>query len=166
MPFFIDTARIPRLSIICPDRDGHPQENDNILFGCRYNGFLGAYSTNNRGVEVQMMRRFCRDSFILEKYEKLASATDNTFGNYINEICQGVKSRGTFNDIENVTLFDMVHVSSRSFQFDNVDIWLNHSNLKLPGKKFEYFLTEREHECVSQMYTFIFGQNIIVPNSC
>ena len=60
----------------------------------------------------------------------------------------------------------MVRISSRTFQFDNVDIWLNHSNLELPGKKFEYFLTEREHECVSQMYTFVLDQNIIVPNSC
>ena len=60
----------------------------------------------------------------------------------------------------------MVRVSSRSFQFDNVDIWLNHSDLEFPGKKFEYFLTEREHECVSQMYAFVLGQNIIVPNSC
>ena len=59
----------------------------------------------------------------------------------------------------------MVRVSSRSFQFDNVDIWLNHSDLGLPGKKSEYFLTEREHECVSQMYAFVLGQNIIVPNS-
>ena len=67
---------------------------------------------------------------------------------------------------ELVTSFDMVRVSSRTFQFDNVDIWLNHSNLELPGKKFEYFLTERKHECVSQMYTFVLGQNIIVPNSC
>ena len=82
---------------------------------------LGAYSTNNQDVEVQMMRRFCRDSFILQKYEKFASATDNTFDISINEICQGVKSRGTLKDIENVTSFDMVRVSS-TFQFDNVDI--------------------------------------------
>ena len=108
------------------------------------------------------MRRFCRDSFILQKYEKFASATDNMFDISINEICQGVKSRGTLKDIENVTLFDMVSVSSRSFQFDNVDIWLNHYNLELSGKKFEYFLTDREHECVSQMYAFVLGQNIIV----
>ena len=47
-----------------------------------------------------------------------------------------------------------------------MDTWLNHSNLELPGKKFEDFLTEREHECVSQMYAFVLGQNIIVPNSC
>ena len=84
----------------------------------------------------------------------------------INEICQGVKSKGTLKDIENVISLDMVRVSSRSFQFDNVDIWLNHSDLEFPGEKFEYFLTEREHECVSQMYAFVLGQNIIVPNSC
>ena len=110
IPFFIDTSRIPRLSITCPGRDGYHQENDNILFGCRCNGLLGAYSTNNRGVEVQMMRRFCRDSFILQKYEKFASATNNTFDISINEICQGVKSRGTLKDIENVTSFDMARV--------------------------------------------------------
>ena len=71
---------------------------------------------------MQMMRRFCRDSFILQKYGKFASAIDNTFDISINKICQGVKSRGTLKDIENVTLFDMVRVSSRSFQFDNVHI--------------------------------------------
>ena len=60
----------------------------------------------------------------------------------------------------------MVRVSPRTFHLDNVDIWLNNSNLELLGKKFENFLTEREHECVSQMYTFVLGQNIIVPNSC
>ena len=103
----------------------------------------------------------------MQKYEKFASDRDNTFDISINEICQGVKSRaGTLKDIENVTSFDMVRVSSRTFLFDNVDIWLNHSNLELPGKTFEYFLTEREHECVSQMYTFVLGQNILVPNSC
>ena len=59
-----------------------------------------------------------------------------------------------------------MRVSSRTFQFDNVDICLNHSNLELPEKTFEYFLLEREHECVSQMYKFVFGRNIIVPNSC
>ena len=112
---------------------------------------------------MQMMRQFCRDSFILQKYEKFASATDNTFDISINKICHGVKSKETLKDIENVTSFDMVRVSSRTFQFDNVDIWLNHSNLELPRKKFEYFLTEREHECVSQMYRFVLGQNIIVP---
>ena len=69
-----------------------------------------------------MMRRFCRDSFIQQKYEKLASATDNTFDISINEICHSVKSKETLKDIENVTSFDMVHVSSRTFQFDNVDI--------------------------------------------
>ena len=102
----------------------------------------------------------------MQKYEKFASATDNTFDISINEICQGVKSRGTLKDIENVTSFDMVRVSFHVSQLDNVDIWLNHSNLELPGKKFKYFLTEREHECVSQMYTFVLGQNIIVPNGC
>ena len=83
---------------------------------------LEAYSTNNRGVEVQMMRRFCRDSFILQKFEKFASATDNAFDISINEICQGVKSRRTLKDIENIISFDMVRVSSGTFQFDNVDI--------------------------------------------
>ena len=57
-------------------------------------------------------------------------------------------------------------VSSRLFQFDNVDIWLNYSNIELYGKKFEYFLTEWEHECVSQMYAFAFGQIIVIPNNC
>ena len=72
---------------------------------------------------MQMMRRFCRDSFILQKYEKFASATDNTFDISIKEICQGVKSKETLNDIENVTSFDIARVSSRSFEFGNVDIW-------------------------------------------
>ena len=82
---------------------------------------------------------------MLQKYEKFASATDNTFDISINETCEGVKSRETLQDIENVTSFGMVRVSSRTFQFDNVDIWLHHSNLELPGKKFEYFLTKRKH---------------------
>ena len=64
-----------------------PPGEDNVLFGCRYNGLLGAYSTNNRGVEVQMMRRFSRDSSISQKYEKFASAADNTFDISVNEIC-------------------------------------------------------------------------------
>ena len=59
---------------------------------------------------MQMMRRFCRDSFILQKYEKFASTTNNTFDISINEICQGVKSRGTLKDIKNVTSFDMARV--------------------------------------------------------
>ena len=29
--FLIGTSRLPHLSIVCPGRDGHPQENDNIL---------------------------------------------------------------------------------------------------------------------------------------
>ena len=59
---------------------------------------------------MQMMRRFCRDSFILQKYEEFASAIDNTFDISVNEICQGAKSRGTLKDIENVTSFDIVRV--------------------------------------------------------
>ena len=114
---------------------------------------------------MQMMRRFCRDSFILQKYEKFANATDNTFGISINEICRSVKSRKSLKHNENVTWFDKVRVSSRSFEFDNVDIWLNHYNFELRGKNFKYFLTEREHKCVSQMYAFAFGQNITVPKS-
>ena len=76
-----------RLSIICPGQDGHPQESDNILFGCKYNGLLGAYSKSNRGVEGLMMRQFSGDSFILQKYEKLTSATDNTFDISVDKIC-------------------------------------------------------------------------------
>ena len=88
---------------------------------------------------MQMMRRFCRDSFILQKYEKLASTTDNTFDISINDIYQGVKSRGTLKDIENVRSFDMVRVTSRSFRFDNVDIWLTIPTLSYPGKSLIIF---------------------------
>ena len=52
-------------------------------------------------------------------------------------------------DIQNVTSFDMVQVSSRLFQFVNVDILLNHSTLELYRKKTEYFLTKRECECMT-----------------
>ena len=40
-------------------------------------------------------------------------------------------------DIQNVTSFDMVQVSSRLFQFVNVDILLNHSSYT--GKKLSIF---------------------------
>ena len=88
---------------------------------------------------MQMMRRFCRDSFILQKYEKLASTTDNTFDISINDIYQGAKSRRTLKDIENVRSFDMVRVTSRSFRFDNVDIWLTIPALSYPGKSLIIF---------------------------
>ena len=30
----------------------------------------------------------------------------------------------------------------------------------------QHYLTEMEHGCLSEMYQFIFGEGITVPNSC
>ena len=68
----------------------------------RYNGILGSYKTNNRSIEIQLMRHFVQEMEI----DKLSIKDDNfNIHAIVAELVQQPAALGTLNDMHACTAF-------------------------------------------------------------
>ena len=77
----------------------------------RYNGILGNMPTNKKNIEQQIMKRFCRDSFVLNftRPNQYADAFNTVF----DKLEKANSQRGTLCDMECVSLVELCKLSSR-----------------------------------------------------
>ena len=109
----------------------------------RYNGHLGSLPNNGRSIEVQMMRRFTRDSYInsIQLPEKL----HKLFENHFTELQKQSKSEKEITDDK---IRHILYLSKRSAPIANQD-WENVSAFGI-STSVRYCLKEEEHKLCSK----------------
>ena len=84
----------------------------------RYNGLLGSLPNNNKNIEGQVMRRFCRDSSVLNlhKPEKFF----DLFSHVFHQLGHSNEQRGTLSDMVSTNLANVVKLSSRYYSIISI----------------------------------------------
>ena len=119
----------------------------------RYNGILGSYKTNNRSIEVQLMRHFVQDMEI----GKLSFGDDNYNAHSIVQELDQMPVVGTLNDMlaQNSTL----HLKYRLHQCKvNRMIWNCLEPYHLEGVSTELFLDESYIAYLIESYKVLYNQ--------
>ena len=81
-----------------------------FLFDSRYNGLLGGFPNNKKRIQMQLMKRFCRDSIVLN-LEKPELFSD-IFEKILVQIKNANAQRGTLNDMLTNNMVQLSRLSS------------------------------------------------------
>ncbi|XP_071143344.1 uncharacterized protein [Mytilus edulis] len=126
----------------------------------RYNGHLGSLPKNNRSVELQMMRRFTRDSFV--KSVKLPQKYEITLIKHF----QQMDTLGAVADIADEEVRHLLYLAKRSAPILNQD-W-SHIGAYQYSKASRHCLTYDEHRIISRTYSVMYPDlsEAVIPESC
>ena len=142
----------------------------------RYNGFLGNQSTNNREIEVQLMKQFMKNSFVQsitfpEEYKTQFSAfvtTEKSIGSvgetsmvtqvaadYYTSLTLPFKYTKDGFDLETVGLLKLLlgkvslhHVVDNDINVNT--IFLKYSSITISGKEYSSSIKQRKGPCIMQ----------------
>ena len=135
----------------------------------RYNGLLGSIPTNKKGIEIQFMNRFVRESVLITK--ELPSTHKEVFSLLLNSVNSANADRGALNDMISLDFVPFLKFSSRFTDYSINDWALKDSNtVSVPGSKRMYTMTEAEHKnltsCYQKMYPGLDTKDNFIPISC
>ena len=127
----------------------------------RYNGILGAMPNNNKSIEVQLMRRFLRES------QALSAEYPSEYEEYFLPLISQCKSSGSL--AETVSTEHFTNTSQPS-----VDTWstesLMNNHIKLPKNFSRHTLNRRERDDLVNLYCKLYSvsdsSNITMPSVC
>ena len=132
----------------------------------RYNGMLGNLPTNKKAIEIQFMRRFCRDFNLISQTYPVE--LEKHFKPSIVKLNSSYADRGTLSDIANADYVPFLRLSSRSTDYRNIQ-WINIACIEIHGNKEMYTLSVFEHSCLESCYRILYpnlsSTNFIVPLS-
>lgn len=133
----------------------------------RYNGLLGNYPTNKRDIEIQLMKRFYRDSNVIS--QSFPEQHKDEFVDIFALMDNSLSQRGALNEITTKNLLSYRTFSSKFHNFVNMK-WFDLSGIRTTGRKLqEHELSDLHHDWLKQVYSTIYtkedGQQWFIPKS-
>ena len=135
----------------------------------RYNGLLGKIPSNKRGIEIQFMKRFTRESVILSR--ELPMEGREMFEPLIKSTCAAMVNRGSL--IETLTSnYGAFHKSASRFTDIASVAWSleETSSVRFSGKKIQFTFSDMQIQylkrCYESMYPNLHSRNCFYPLSC
>lgn len=130
----------------------------------RYNGLMGSIPNNKRNIEVQMMKRFCRDGLILNI--DVPNEYYNDFCTDITKLKASLIQRGTLNTVEFKDYIPFMKLSSKYCDFSK-EAWFDCSFVRSTRKWQHYTIPSYNHTCLQKCYKAMYPdlQNYIVSES-
>ena len=136
----------------------------------RFNGYLGDYPTNNRSVEIQMMRKFIRDI----EYRSLTLQTQ-VCGEILDHpsfdfISSTVASAGTVRDmyIQNVSplMYEITLLTQKPlFELQESMLWARDDHISLAGLGRKMLLEAHQLHYLAEVYKILYNDSSISSSS-
>ena len=111
----------------------------------RYNGMLGDTVTNNRNIEVQLMKRFSLYKAVEQLKEEMPERYHETFAQFLGNSREPVKKSAEH----------AMHVPEATIS-ECVDCWENLAGISLKGKEKIVVLDEDEHDLLLATYRVMY----------
>ena len=115
----------------------------------RYNGQLGSTLTNNRSVEIQFMRDFLKERFLMPSTGNLPAIYQEEFTPIFDK-CYEKR-----NSVSNVSTAHTYYLLSQKTSFANV-LWHDNTNLRVPGSYQTDMLTSEDISSLLIVYKALY----------
>ena len=115
----------------------------------RYNGQLGSTLTNNRSVEIQFMRDFLKERFLMPSTGNLPAIYQEEFTPIFDK-CYEKR-----NSVSNVSTAHTYYLLSQKTSFANV-LWHDNTNLRVPGSYQTDMLTSEDISALLIVYKALY----------
>lgn len=115
----------------------------------RYNGQLGSTLTNNRSVEIQFMRDFLKERFLMPSTGNLPAIYQEEFTPVFDK-CYEKR-----NSVSNVSTAHTYYLLSQQTNFANV-LWHDNTNLRVPGSYQTDMLTSEDISALLIVYKSLY----------
>ena len=115
----------------------------------RYNGILGGYSTNNKSVELQLIRKFLRDQ-LLRDFELPEEYKDH-FQEVMDRLSQRKSTQPNSCEIDCKKLLDILQMCDCSVDIEN-ELWLSLTGYSLGLPHVIGQLDDDEHRYLTEVY--------------
>jgi hypothetical protein len=125
----------------------------------RENGILGSYKTNKKNIEVQLMKRFLKESFVREEDINM----DKHFQSVFDELCNTTRERGTLGVMSAQLKPSILELSSKYTPITE-GCFNVATNIFAPNLK-DDILNDNEIRLLNQMYSTLYQHECTVCSS-
>ena len=122
----------------------------------RYKGLIGNRRSNQKNIELQFMKRFCRESVVITKTHPTEHC--DSFSPLLDKLCCN-NDKGSLSEVLSLDYVPLLKIPSRNLDYQHID-WKvdDNSSLKIPGTKNIYALTDTEFRCIYNFYYTVYPQ--------